>query len=62
MMKELSFNVNFACDERTGAVICGTFDEEWALCTSQEQRLRSCANSTFALVLGVPDTSAITYT
>ena len=61
MMKELNFNVKFTC-ERTGAVIRGTSDEEWGLCTSQEQRLRSCANSTFALVLGVPDTSAITYT
>jgi hypothetical protein len=61
MMKDLDFNVKFTC-ERSGAVIRGTSDEEWALCTPQEQRLLNCANSTFALVLGAPDTSAITYT
>lgn len=61
MLKDFKFNVKFTC-EQTGAMIRGNFDEEWALCTPQEQRLRNCADSTFALVLGAPDTSAITYT
>lgn len=61
LINDFKFNVKFTC-EQTGAVVRGSFDEEWALCTTQEQRLRNCATSTFALVLGAPDTSAVTYT
>ena len=60
-IKDLNFNVKFTC-EQTGTVIQGNFDEEWALCVPREQRLRNCANSTFALVLGAPDTGPVTYT
>lgn len=56
MLKDLKFNVKFTCEHAEGG------SEEWALCTPQDQRLRNCADSTFALVLGALDASAITYT
>ena len=58
MLKDLKFNVKFTCKPAGGS----SFVEEWALCTSQDERLRNCADSTFALVLGASDASAITYT
>ena len=60
-MKDLKFNVQFTC-EHSRDVIHGSFDEEWSLCAPQNQRLRNCSNSSFALILGAPYASAITYT
>ena len=60
MSKDLKFNVRLTC-EHSKDVIRGNFDEEWGLCAPQTQRLRNCADSSFALILGAPFASAVTY-
>ena len=61
ILLNLKFNVKFTCEQHVGDIVHFGFAGEWGLCTSGDQRLRSCADSTFSLVLGAPHTSSITY-